>query len=278
MGTFREQALAEGVDMGDGKNALESEMVGDPAQKGVTEAPPASHTKVETPASPDGGVKPVVNAEDNVPFHKHPRWIKLQRELEAEKGERQRLNEQYQKMLERAAFLNPQSPQQQLDPQASQALRQLFTLAKSDPEVQKMLGLDGIAETKRELEAMKSQQLQSAFNGEFGQVVDDCVSKYGLTKDEFEAEFEEFLSSNDLIKTYTPGKSVLKKLANALLFDRQEELVERKLNAKVLKEKTDKKALNSEAPAKNAQTPGGLKGSPRERMEALISESGGIGF
>lgn len=69
-----------------------------------TEASPEPSESTSTSAAPakaEGSETKTNDTQDNVPFHKHPRWVERDNELKSEREARQRLERNYQEMERR---------------------------------------------------------------------------------------------------------------------------------------------------------------------------------
>jgi hypothetical protein len=98
------------------------------------------------------------SSEDNVPFHKHPRWVERDQELKAERSAREELGRQYAQLEKRLQELSQPKTQSQEKDALIERLKGI------DPEFgERMERLNSVMPTVEKLQQQLQQMEQQAF-------------------------------------------------------------------------------------------------------------------
>jgi len=266
------QAVKEGVVTGPPSNAPDSTPEKVAEQADSTPASQSKETQVPTP------VKSGEVSEDNVPFHKHPRFqdlLKRNKEWESKYSEidsKLRAQEAYLKQLQAL-----QSPlQQQLPDEQRQAIVQLAKLFKQVPEFQKELGLDKIEELQKQNESLSIARSEETFRKEFDETVDYAVS-LGMDKDEITEQLLESVQSHPVYNQVNYRKGMVRAVFRDYFWDKMGKLKEREINSRLIKEQEIKRKSNAETSSPSSGVPQKAKELSMEQfLKRRIQEEGGI--
>jgi hypothetical protein len=280
MGTpLMEQAVKEGITFDDNQN--EGQPL-DATLPDKTVETDASAKSSEAQVEKSGGepAKPASTEQTNTvePFHKHPKWKAMTDENRAYKERLEQMEAKYQQFLENSILQQRQGNQQpSINPEQRQALLQLATLLKDDPEAASLLGLNNSRQLEQAFENMQNEKVSEGFWGEFDNVVDKFATTYGIPKDELGDELQTFLQTDNRFSSLPFSKGAVEAAAQVMLFGRLEEITERKINGKLIKDKQLKASNNTESTSKDGQS--GSKGvdlsAPGGIMER-IRQAGGL--
>lgn len=260
-----EAATKEGIDFnGPPLPSREEAKVGDEKSVSPAETPKPKETATvgEKTAQPEA-------SEDNLPFHKHPRFKQILTENKSFKKQLEDMRRQYDERLQQ--MQRPAEPQ--IPDEQKQAVLQLARIFKQVPEFAKELGLDQIEAMRKENDELKSSHIKESYTKEKKDIL-DYVQKLGYDSDEVQDEINEAYGLDD-IANYSPGS--YRVAFRDLFWDRMDELKERAINLKQIEEKKKLKSGNSEIPSQPTQKAARkLSGNTAEDIAALIDEAGGV--
>lgn len=264
---LREQALKEGI-------SAPGAPLTPPVDAKPADSSPATPAPTPTQAASPANT-PAPTQEP--PFHEHPRF----KELTKRNQEISRKNQEYEKklmMFEAQLQARTQQNQPQLNPEDSQALVKLFSMAKDHPEVSKMLGLDKIQAYEQSLEEMKNTQLQERFESDFQSVL-EVAEKSGLDRSEVEQKLIDAFSEGGEFAGYQYQKGIANHAFRSLFFDQIGTMKEKEINRRLMEEQQKKKLANTENASGSQTAPqSGMRDG--ERMYDFLlrraGEAGGI--
>lgn len=274
MSELQERAVKEGI-------SLPGQPVDETPQGAKEGASPTPGSETpDTAKSPEGGAKaqqqPV--SEDNLPFHKHPKWKGMQDE---NKRLKQTLEERDRKFELQLAELKGMTQAQTkqatagMDPEQRQALLNLVRLIKSDPDAAKELGINSIDELRQRQEQLVSSRNEESFGKEVESTLSEFSEKYGLDKAELEQEVSDFIDANPFYSSKDYSQGAYRAAATAYLFPKLDEMKERAANLKLIKEQEAKKKANAESPGAPSGTETSKPASMRERLAQMVRDGGG---
>lgn len=201
-----------------------------------------ANTQAASPAN-----TPAANPEDNLPFHKHPKFTEA---LKTAKESQKRYEALEREFKEQKAYLDglrngqPKAESKTISPEQRQAAIELASLLKEVPEFASALGLDKIPSLAKDTEDFKMARAEEAFNKELGDVLTQAESM-GLPKDEVEARIQELMQDPLYSeKSYRPG--LVKSMFRDAYFDQMGEIAKREANKALIKEQEEKRKGNSE--------------------------------
>ena len=267
------QAVKEGITLDEPKSATPSE-----SPKSVetpAESTPASESKDSQVPSP---AKTGLESEDNVPFHKHPRFqevIKKNKEWEGKYSQLEAKIKAQEAYLQQLQSLN-QPKGQEIPEEQKQAIIQLARLFKQSPEFQKELGLDRLDELQKQNEALAQARSEESFNKEFEEVLTYGAS-LGMDKDELKDELLEAVQNHPVYSQIPYSQGLIRAVFRDSKWDKLGELKEREVNAKLIKEQEAKRKSNAESSSPSSkETPKGKEPSMEQFLSRRIKEEGGI--
>lgn len=281
MSELMEQAKTEGISVDHPGN--EGAMDGSQGMDAKVDSSPTT-AKVETGKDQTGNAEktaPVTQEAESqsssairkTAFKEAGEWKRRYSELERSHRE---MNDMFKQLMERM------SPKQSSGPQVSDeqrlALRQLAQLIKSDPEVLKELGLDRIPNLEQATQSYETSRLESAFNGEFDDVINYGVKTFGLEREELEQELVDYIDQHPLYSKANYAKGAVQAAFRDLYWDRMDELKERAANLKLIQEQKAKKNGNIESSKSQDSTNSDktLEPDMGSFIKRRISESGGL--
>ena len=243
-----------------------------------TEAKTDANKEVSSPSKgsddSNSGSSPAKAVEEPEPWHKSPAWKKREATWEKRLGEMQN---KYEEVLRNQARFNVPDKGQgtQLSQEDRQSIIKLAQFIKEVPEAAEMLGISRSEALQQQLQGMQTQRSEEAFNTELDSCVSEYSSKYGVKADELKEQFAEFLEDNPFYASKDYSKGVVKAAFKTMLFDRQDELAERKVNLKLIQDKKQKQngvePVSKGAVSKNGVKPKNLS----DHLDSLIRENGG---
>lgn len=263
MSELTDQAVKEGISLEKDAKPAES-------------SPAKPDVPVTSSTSPDGGAKPAqVTPEDNLPFHKHPKWQSITTENKRLKQEFDQLRHQHELTMARLEGMSQIPKQTSIPDEQKQAILQLAQLIKDVPEARELLGLSKNEELEKSLNELRSSRNEEMFGKEKESVLEKYSKEYGLDKSDVEEELVNFIDSDPLFSKldYSPG--TYERAATIYFSPKMSEMMERAANLKLIKEKEAQKKANSEAPG--SKSDGGISKpvSMRERLQDMIRDGGG---
>lgn len=270
MSDSMKQALTEGISFESDSNVTQEDAKTEASSPSTPteQATPQATSPANTPATP----------EDNLPFHKHPKFteaIKANRETQRRYAELERQFKEQQAFLKGFQQGQPQQTHQIPDDQR-QALLQLAKLMKESPEFQKELGLDRISHLEQSSQEVMMSRTEDAYNKELGELL-TYAEGLGLDRGEVEDRMNEMLSSPVYgERSYTPG--IVKSMFRDAYWDKMGEIKEREANSRLIKEQEAKRKAQTETTSSGSAAPG--KGPLPKGMETYLKEriksAGGI--
>lgn len=264
------KAVNEGISIGE--ESASTSPVETPKEAVIAASAPASPSKDTQVSSP---AKTEQVSEDNVPFHKHPRFHQVTKENREFKEELARLKQEL--LVEKQVRERLNAPKGQEIPEEQRlAIVQLAKLFKQSPEFQKELGLDRIQELERQNQEYASKRSEEAFGKELDEVVAYGVS-LGMDKEELSQELLEAIQTHPVYSQiqYSPG--LVRAVFRDSKWDSLGELKEREANAKLIKEQEAKRKSNSETTSSSSEKSAKkLEPSMDQFLARRIKEEGGI--
>lgn len=267
------KAVNEGISLGEDNASTPPAETSKEAVK--ADSAPASQSKDTQVSSP---AKTEQVSEDNLPFHKHPRFQKLIKENEEYRNKYSTLEQKIKAQedyLKQMQTLN-QPKGQEMPEEQRQAIIQLGKLFKQSPEFRKELGLDRLDELEKQNQEYVAKRSEEAFGKEFEEVLTYGVS-LGMDKEELSQELLEAIQSHPVYSQiqYAPG--LVRAVFRDSKWDKVGEFKEREVNAKLIKEQEAKRKSNSETTSPTSEKSARkLEPSMDQFLARRIKEEGGI--
>lgn len=272
------EAMKEGIDFGPQSSEA-------PAKQDVkTESSPKTEAKEAEPTNTAKTGEPSVEEafkESKLPAHLFPRFKEMSEANRKLKEELKNKDEQLKDPRIARLFAQKEEKAEQVETKAEQK-KSVPTETTDEQkaalvELKKALGVDKYEEVIAQLQEERNKQREDAFNKELDSKESE-IKKWsednGLDySEEVQPWFGDWLTQNPEFKGL--GKATYQAAWNAYKAENISELVERKKNLEMIKERDKKRSGNAETPSGEKNAPSKTYRNDDEHILDLIKEAGG---